>query len=159
MKITTADLFDLAKIMSDAYDASGIDNGDGDVVEWVDLLPAEQAAYAEGIRAVIYELERRGWKSPEDVESAVGDALALSMGVSGHQDQTIRDEAMQHVWFYWFDVPEGVRYTTADSLSDSSGLVWLNIDGVRYIECANGKLERCEAPLAEMGRPSKFVAV
>ncbi|MGW1739979.1 hypothetical protein ACWCPQ_14335 [Nocardia sp. NPDC001965] len=57
--MNTKDLFELAQIMSDAYDDSGIDRTD--VVAWADLDPAEQAAYAEGIRAVVEELQRRGW--------------------------------------------------------------------------------------------------
>ncbi|MFE2997954.1 hypothetical protein ACFXG4_23410 [Nocardia sp. NPDC059246] len=58
MTLNTAELFELAKIFSDEWDRHLPEE---DVWVWEDQPPVDQAGQAEGVRAVVEELERRGW--------------------------------------------------------------------------------------------------
>jgi hypothetical protein len=67
MTLTTKDLFELAEIASDAEDRFLVnDHDEYDLVSWEGITPHEQGAKAEGIAAVIEELERRGWVLAEE---------------------------------------------------------------------------------------------
>lgn len=82
MNITTKELFELARIHSDGYDASGLDP---DFVPWGEYLPGEQAAQAEGVRAVLEELKRRGWTEPYDNGGWIPPAEPLVFDVTDYE--------------------------------------------------------------------------
>lgn len=144
MKLTTKDLFELAKIYWDvSVDPSDPEN---EIPEWEELTPGQQALEAESVHAVAEELQRRGWRTEKfsDIDPRTSAYLSAT-------------EIVPRVWQRIEDVPTDIPVTDVDEDR------WENREGIWGIVDSSdgsfdqywGELNEC-APFTEVIDPPSY---